>query len=404
VPKRPAIRITCPYCGKEGYLVKRKHGRKYWLYVRHVEEDGRRYEHVVGSETNFDSVPILKGEWTRPAKVVRYYGGDSPFIAFLKQLLPEHIVYVEVFAGGASLLLSKPPSPVEVYNDINSRITNLYMCIAKTKCLLKLIDLVRYMPISKELWEYARRRELEVAVPVDSMPDPVEAFYTLLARFWGYGGTLRTFNAVDLWGGKTPHVRYWDTLVSKLRGLSGRLRRVIFECDDWRRILTRYDKPYVFFYLDPPHHNARNEYDGPNVPEWTKKDFLELLDALSALKGRWLLKYTWDPEVEEEVARRGYNYVVVEYFSNFVKDRGYYYVFATNFPLGGIPQPAGAVKAVLKVVSGDSVLYNEERLLNVEKYNADANGRSDRKEAAKAGGEGAKRNSRKRAPGRGSHP
>jgi len=402
VPKRPVIQLICPYCGKPGYLVRRVvHGR-YYFYVRH-KEDGRYYEHLIGREDSLPDLGFPRGDWTRPAKIVRYYGGDSPLIAFLRQLLPEHVVYVEVFAGGASLLLSKPPSPVEVYNDINSRITNLYMCVAKYTCLHKLIDLVSYMPINRELWEYARRRELEVAVPVDSMPDPMEAFYTLFSRFWGYGGTLRAFNAVDLWGGKTPHAWYWYTLAFKLRDLNKRLRRVIFECDDWRRILRRYNRPHAFYYLDPPHHNARNEYQGPNVPEWTKEDFLELLDALSALKGRWLLKYTWDPEVEEEVARRGYNYVVVEYFSNFVKDKGYYYVFATNYPID-IPRPAGVIRAVLKVVSGGSVLYNEEMLLNVEKYNADANSGSDRKEAAKAGGEGAKRNSRKRAPGRGSHP
>lgn len=40
-----------------------------------------------------------------------------------------HTCYVEPFAGGAALFFLKPPSDVEVINDINGELINLYRVV-----------------------------------------------------------------------------------------------------------------------------------------------------------------------------------------------------------------------------------------------------------------------------------
>ena len=42
---------------------------------------------------------------------------------------PSHHTYVEPFGGAASVLLNKPPVPVEIYNDLDGRITRLFEVI-----------------------------------------------------------------------------------------------------------------------------------------------------------------------------------------------------------------------------------------------------------------------------------
>ncbi len=58
-----------------------------------------------------------------------YQGGKHRVASRLAALLPQHICYVEVFAGAANVLFAKEPSECEVINDINSDVINLFRII-----------------------------------------------------------------------------------------------------------------------------------------------------------------------------------------------------------------------------------------------------------------------------------
>ena len=59
-------------------------------------------------------------------KPLIWYGGKGLLAQKLVPLLPQHRIYVEPFAGGASVLFAKPPSPVEVLNDVHGDLVNFY--------------------------------------------------------------------------------------------------------------------------------------------------------------------------------------------------------------------------------------------------------------------------------------
>ena len=56
---------------------------------------------------------------------VKWHGGKHYLCHRIIEQFPLHHTYVEPFGGAASVLLNKPPSPVEVYNDLDQRITRL---------------------------------------------------------------------------------------------------------------------------------------------------------------------------------------------------------------------------------------------------------------------------------------
>lgn len=50
---------------------------------------------------------------------LKWYGGKTNFVSKLLPLIPEHLTYVEVFAGSAALFFAKPVSSLEVINDLD---------------------------------------------------------------------------------------------------------------------------------------------------------------------------------------------------------------------------------------------------------------------------------------------
>jgi len=59
---------------------------------------------------------------------IRYYGGKFYQTDWILDVLQQYTVhtYIEPFGGSGAILFAKPPSPVEVYNDIYSDLVNLY--------------------------------------------------------------------------------------------------------------------------------------------------------------------------------------------------------------------------------------------------------------------------------------
>ena len=55
--------------------------------------------------------------------------GKSRLADRIIEKMPVHQTYCEVFAGAAWVLFKKPESKVEIINDINSDLTNLYRCV-----------------------------------------------------------------------------------------------------------------------------------------------------------------------------------------------------------------------------------------------------------------------------------
>lgn len=61
---------------------------------------------------------------TRPA--LRYYGGKWRIGQWVISHFPAHECYVEPYGGGASVLLQKARSPLEVYNDLDGAAVNFF--------------------------------------------------------------------------------------------------------------------------------------------------------------------------------------------------------------------------------------------------------------------------------------
>ena len=223
---------------------------------------------------------------TRP--LLRYHGGKWKLAPWIIGHFPAHRVYVEPFAGAASVLLRKPPSFAEVLNDKDSEIVNLFRVLRDPASACRLGELLPLTPYSQE--------EFKAAYQI--VEEPVERARRLLVRCWmahGSGGANPAHNT----GFRhctsrqyTTPASDWAAFPEILPALVKRLAGVTIQHDDASNVIARHDAPDTLIYADPPYlpeTRYRSKKCGVYSCEMTAKDHIRLAEALHAVKGMVIL-------------------------------------------------------------------------------------------------------------------
>ncbi len=98
----------------------------------------------------------------------------------------------------------------------------------------------------------------------------------------------------------------------------GRLEGVQIEQLNWDAFITRYDRPFTLFYIDPPYWGHEADY-GKGL--FSRDDFARLADVLHGLDGRFLLSLNDTPAVRACFAGFELEAVTTRYSANIKADR-----------------------------------------------------------------------------------
>lgn len=225
--------------------------------------------------------------------ILSYYGGKQKLASRLVRLIPKHTVYVEPFAGGATLLFAKPWPNVtstneynEVINDTDERLITFYRVLRDEKLgpeLVRKLELTLYS-------------ESEYALAGRILSNP--SGYSELDRAWAYYVSIQQSFAKKLRGGwgrsvwGENHGAAWTNKVSRLRKYLARMASVHISCTDALTCIRQWDSPQTFFYCDPPYVGTHlGHYSG-----YTEEDFARLCDVLDSIQGSFLLS-CYDNEI-----------------------------------------------------------------------------------------------------------
>jgi DNA adenine methylase len=187
---------------------------------------------------------------TRPA--LRYHGGKWKLAAWLQEFFPRHRTYVEPFGGGASVLLRKPRTYAEVYNDLDGEVVNVFRMLRDRGD--ELHQALRLTPFARD----------EFRLSYEPSSDPLEQARRTIARsFMGFGSAAATgensgFRANSNRSGTTP-AHDWANLADAVPALIERLRGVVIENRDALATVLHHDSPATLHYCDPPYvHSTRS--------------------------------------------------------------------------------------------------------------------------------------------------
>lgn len=202
-------------------------------------------------------------------------------IKYLLKLIPPHRVYVEPFAGGAKLLFAKPPSKVEVINDVYEDLINFYRVLRDPEKSAELKRLLQLTPYARKEFYFCRDYLHENGI---SDVERARRFFVMVRQ--SFSGDLKT------WGyginRARPNPFTFMKVVDDFDHFSKRLRHVYIECDDFEKIFQRYDSEETFFYCDPPY-VIKTTYRSPPYPIMSDGDHRRLVKILLSVKGKVLL-------------------------------------------------------------------------------------------------------------------
>lgn len=199
-------------------------------------------------------------EETLKAKPVRapfgYYGAKQRLARRIVETLPPHSAWVEGFCGSAALTLAKKPVPIEVINDRDGQIVNLFEQLRNnTEALCRAVALT---PYARKEFEFAREPE-EGLEPLEQARRFLVATMMTVNATIGSPSCGFSFSQSYAREGKEARVNRWYNLPERLEKVVERLRGVRVENRDACELLKMFaDRPATLMYLDPPYYTKRD--------------------------------------------------------------------------------------------------------------------------------------------------
>jgi DNA adenine methylase len=184
------------------------------------------------------------------AAPIAWYGGKARLAPKIAALLPHHNTYVEAFGGAASVLFTKTPANLEVYNDLDSGLVTFFRALRDQPDALT--RALTFTPYARE--EFAHCRDTWLAT--DNDLERARRWYVRMRQAFGCSASVSWGYERD--GGLTggTRARSFASTIDELERFAKRLRTVQIEHLDWQKALDLYDGPDTCFYLDPPYHPA----------------------------------------------------------------------------------------------------------------------------------------------------
>ena len=210
-------------------------------------------------------------------------GGKTKIAKLIIERMPPHKTYAEAFVGGGSVYFRKPLVDVNVINDKDKEIIDVY------RDMRDVGEEVKKMTFSP-----SRHQWVKLFKTKKFNTKTARLFRNLYLSKFSYSGNRKTY-----WGEKETRekrgMRHGDVIKKNAERYKEKLKRTHILNTDFQNIIKNYDSPDTLFYLDPPYSQqvSRWGYDYLTI---TPQD---VYNAIKNIKGKFILSYNNTPEITE---------------------------------------------------------------------------------------------------------
>lgn len=163
-------------------------------------------------------------------------GGKSKLRKTIIEMIPEHTCYIELFFGAGWVYFGKEQSKVEVINDIDKELINLFRMIKYHSPEIE--RQLEYEFSGRDIFEEYKNCTIEYLTEIYRA---VRFLYLITQSFAGRGGVYGYGTNTK----PSPQIFYKNVLGD----LKERLRSTYVENLSFEKIIDKYDREYSFFLL-----------------------------------------------------------------------------------------------------------------------------------------------------------
>jgi len=219
--------------------------------------------------------------------IIPWIGGKRRLAKEIIPMFPEHTCYVEPFCGAAALLFMKEQTKVEVLNDINGELTNLYRVVQHH--LEEFVRQFKWALTSRKIFEWEKMKHPETLTDIQR----AARFFYLQKNCFGAKVANQTFGTAPSAPPKFNLLR----IEEDLSAAHMRLCRAYIENLPWDKVITKYDRDETLFYMDPPYWQT----EGYGV-EFGLEQYDLMAKLMRSMKGKSIVSVNDHPAMREAFA------------------------------------------------------------------------------------------------------
>lgn len=216
--------------------------------------------------------------------IVPWIGGKRRLAKHIIPLFPEHTCYVEPFCGAAALYFMKEPAKVEVLNDINGDLVNMYRVVKHH--LEEFVRQFKWSLTSRQIFKWLQ------ATPSETLTDIQRAarFYYLQKMAFGSKVQGQTFGTATT----SPPSLNLLRMEEDLSSAHLRISRTFIENLSWEACIAKYDREHTLFYCDPPYWGT----EGYGV-DFGLEQYTRMAALAKSIKGNMIISVNDIPAMRE---------------------------------------------------------------------------------------------------------
>ena len=200
---------------------------------------------------DFEIAPSRRQSVARASSAFGYFGSKARLSREILKYLPPHHCWVELFCGSAAVTMAKRPSNIEIINDLDGDIVNVFRQLREHPD--QLVRLIALTPYAKSEYEDASMK--------DAGGDDLERARRFLVRAMmsvnGVLGRSRggfSFSNSYSRSGREARVNRWLNYPDRLEAVAERVRCIRIENRDAVTLLQEFsNRPATLVYIDPPY-------------------------------------------------------------------------------------------------------------------------------------------------------